>query len=427
MSRVIEEVKSEVKSRLPRRAGPYSTSLRVLSAIAIGTVLYLGRAAFIPVALAVLFSLVLATPVEALRHRGVPRAAATIVILLLLVGLIGGGINLLWSPAQSWWESAPKTLQTIDRKIRPISRAFTRLELLTNRASQLAAPAAARPRTEAAPARAPTAPPPEAPPTTTALTLLHSTGSAAASIITVIILTTFLLSGGPPMFARMSSALSTNLQMVHMIRMVEAVRREVSRYYGTIALINLGLGLATAGVTALLGMPDPLLWGAIAGVLNFLPYVGSATTLLLLSVVAFVTFDTAGRVAAVAGSYLALATLEGQVVQPLFVGRRLELNPIIVFLALWFGGWFWGIAGVVIAVPSLVVLKVVAEQSKHAQALQEFLSPNELHRYHPKQVSATLGRVRERPRGNVDPRGGIVEPRASGNPPSIPAQPVSKL
>lgn len=78
--------------------------------------------------------------------------------------------------------------------------------------------------------------------------------------------------------------------------------------------------------------------GALAGVLNFIPYVGSATTLLILTVVAFVSFDGVGRVAAVAATYLGLATIEGQIVQPLFVGHRLDLSPVIVFLALWFGG-----------------------------------------------------------------------------------------
>jgi predicted PurR-regulated permease PerM len=127
----------------------------------------------------------------------------------------------------------------------------------------------------------------------------------------------------------------------------------------------------------LLGMPNPFLWGAVAAVLNFLPYVGSATTLVLLTVVAFVTFNSIGHVAAVAASYLALATIEGQVVQPLIVGRRLELNPIMVFLALWLGGWFWGVAGIVMAVPTLLCLKVVAQHSRLGGPLAEFLSPEE--------------------------------------------------
>jgi predicted PurR-regulated permease PerM len=118
--------------------------------------------------------------------------------------------------------------------------------------------------------------------------------------------------------------------------------------------------------------------------------VGSATTLLLLTLVAFVSFETVGHVLAVSGAYLILTTIEGQIVQPLVVGRRLELNPMIVFLALWFGGWFWGIAGIVIAIPTLVSIKVIAEHWHDGRTLQEFMSPNELHRLHPKHVTAAL-------------------------------------
>jgi predicted PurR-regulated permease PerM len=114
----------------------------------------------------------------------------------------------------------------------------------------------------------------------------------------------------------------------------------------------------------LIGVPNPFLWGTMAAVLNFIPYVGSTMMLIVLSVVALVSFDSFGRIAAVIASYLALATIEGQVVQPWFVGQRLELNPLLVFLAVWFGGWMWGIAGITIAVPMLVALKVAAEHSE---------------------------------------------------------------
>jgi predicted PurR-regulated permease PerM len=131
--------------------------------------------------------------------------------------------------------------------------------------------------------------------------------------------------------------------------------------------------------------------------------VGSTITLVLLTVVAFVTFDSVGHVAAVAGTYIAIATIEGQVVQPLLVGHRLELNPVIVFLALWFGGWFWGIAGIIIAVPSLVALKVVSEHSKNGNPLVEVLSPNPTSRFNPAQVSTSLAfrRIRKKAAGNV--------------------------
>jgi predicted PurR-regulated permease PerM len=158
---------------------------------------------------------------------------------------------------------------------------------------------------------------------------------------------------------------------------IEKVRKEVGRFYVTTTVINVALGLATAGIMMLLGMPTPYLWGIIAATLNFIPYAGPATTLVIVTVVAAVSFDKLGQVAAVSASYLALAAVEGQIIQPLFVGRRLEVNPLLIFLALWFGGLFWGIAGVILATPTLVALKVVAENALSGKALTEFLGPND--------------------------------------------------
>jgi predicted PurR-regulated permease PerM len=193
---------------------------------------------------------------------------------------------------------------------------------------------------------------------------------------------------------------------VHALRVIEAIRSELGRYYGTITLINLGLGAATAATMLFLGVPNPFLWGAIAAVLNFIPYVGSATTLLLLAVVALVSFDDLTRVCAVVGSYLVLATIEGQVVQPLLVGRRLDLNPILVFLAVWFGGWFWGVAGIVIAVPSLVALKVAARHSQDAGAVVAFLSPTGS-----KAIESLQGRMTE-VRARLRPAAGSSIPKS---------------
>jgi len=179
------------------------------------------------------------------------------------------------------------------------------------------------------------------------------------------------------MCARMTAAFVDDLNSAHVLDVIEKVRKEVGRFYVTTAIINVGLGLATTGVMMLLGMPTPYLWGIIAATLNFIPYAGPATTLIILTLVAAVSFDKLGQVAAVSASYLALTAVEGQVIQPLFVGRRLEVNPLLIFLALWFGGLFWGIAGVILATPTLVALKVVAENALSGKALMEFLGPND--------------------------------------------------
>ena len=340
-----------------------------LIAAACGLLLYFAQAAFIPVALALLFALVLSIPVEALHRKGLPRSLSAVLILLVFVGLLAGAINLLWAPASKWLVSAPSTVQTIERKLGPAARVIRRINTVVERATHITDGAPSS-RTPAVAAPAPSAP-----------RFITETPAMLVSAVTVAILMLFMLAGGQPMLARMTTALASDAQASRVMTIIGAVRHELSRYYATLALINLGLGLATSLMMWLFGMPNPLLWGALAAVLNFIPYAGSATTLVVLTVVAFVSYEGAGTAVAVALCYLGLATIEGQIVQPLLIGHRLELNPIIVFLALWFGGWYWGVAGIVVAIPTLVALKVVGQHSARGAALVEFLSPSGRRRF----------------------------------------------
>src|ERR1700690_3517678 len=109
---------SDIK-RIGASSSRSSMTVRLLAGLAVGALLYIAHAVFIPIALAVLFSLLLTSPVEALHRRGLSRSASAIVVLALLASLIGGSVNLLWTPAQSWWASAPKTLVMIEKKSRP--------------------------------------------------------------------------------------------------------------------------------------------------------------------------------------------------------------------------------------------------------------------------------------------------------------------
>jgi predicted PurR-regulated permease PerM len=338
-----------------------------------GVLLYFAQAAFIPVALALLFAVVLSSPVEALHRQGLPRSVSAILILMIFLGASGGAVNLLWEPAQQWLAGAPRIVKIIEQKVGPMARVLRRIDAVVYSAGHLTEAGRSTKPTQTRATPAPGA----------SGGLLLGTSTALVALTTVVVLTLFLLAGGPPMLGRMTASLASDAHSTRVLQVIDAVRSELGRYYGTIALINLGLGLATGLGMMALGMPNPVLWGALAAVLNFIPYVGSATTLVVLSVVAIVSFDSVGRVLAVGATYLGLATIEGQIVQPLLLGRRLELSPIIVFLALWFGGWFWGIAGVVIAVPCLVALKVAAEHSAHGTPLVEFLSPSTAKRLNP--------------------------------------------
>jgi predicted PurR-regulated permease PerM len=349
-----------------------STALWILAAGAIGALLYVGHLAFVPVALALLLSLVLSGPVEALRRWRIPRSVSAAIMLVAILGSLAGLADIFSEPAQQWFAAAPHTIRLVEKKIRPFAVVMARIGELRTAADNLSTGNNSNSHPAPAVAPAPAAPPQE----NASLQLFDATRGLALSGVTVVILTLFLLSGGPPMLARMTAAFASDLKAAQILTCIEKVRGEVGRFYVTTALINLGLGLATALAMQLCGMPNPLLWGTLAALLNFIPYAGPTATLLVLTAVAIISFDEPARIIAVAASFLGLATVEGQFVQPLLVGRRLELNPMLVFLALWFGGMFWGIPGIILATPTLVALKVVAAHSKNGQALLSFLSPH---------------------------------------------------
>jgi predicted PurR-regulated permease PerM len=346
--------------------GVQLTLLKVLLAGAIGLLLYFAHVAFVPVALALLISLVLSGPVEALHHWRVPRGLSAALIMAAMLGSVAALGNYLSEPAQQWFNAAPHTIRLIEKKIRPVAQVMARIDNLRNSAGSIGSGVKGGPAPLAVPVG----------PEETPILIFDATRGVVIGTATVIILTLFLLAGGPPMLARMASALTSDVKRGHIIMVIEKVRREVGRFYVTSALINAGLGLATALAMMWCGMPSPFLWGTMVALLNFIPYAGPTISLLVLTLVAIVSFDGLARVFAVAGSFLLLTTLEGQFIQPWLVGRRLQLNPMLVFLALWFGGLFWGIAGIILATPSLAALKVIAEHARGGQPLLEFLSPH---------------------------------------------------
>jgi predicted PurR-regulated permease PerM len=333
----------------------------LLAFLAVGAILYFGAVAFIPVALALFFALLLSPAVDALQRLRIPRTVAAAVVMLALLLLGAAIVDGISAPAKDWFARAPQTLRKIEQRIRPVRSVIAQVDAVKERADQLAQ----GPHVAAAATSQPSG-------SSYALEMTQSLFEA----ITVIPLTLFFLAGGPPLLARMAAALSGSERSAACLRVTEAIRAELGRYFGTVALINLGLGLATAAAMAALGMPNALLWGTVAAVLNFIPFVGPITTLGILAIAALVTFSNIGQALIVPGAFLGLHLIESQLVQPLFVGHRLDVSALVILLTVWFGFWFWGIPGVMLAVPLLVALKVASEHLEGWRPVREFLSPS---------------------------------------------------
>ena len=338
----------------------------LLSILAVGALLYLAQDVFIPVAIALFLALLLSPAVDRLQKWRVRRGIAVAIVLIVVFAAAGAAINAVWTPATEWLARAPQTMRQIDPRLRPLREMFARVDDVAERAGRLT--------------QGPTAVTVK-PAILTPVAGESTAVSVARSLfewLSIIPFTLFLLLGGPPLMARMGASLAGNEASTKTLRMTEAIRQEVGRYFGTVALINLGLGIATGLAMFALGMPNAILWGVMAGVLNFIPYLGPITACVIFAGAALITFPTLGQALAVPGVFILLHLIEGQLVQPLTVGRRCEVNALVVLLGVWFGFAFWGIAGVLLATPVLVALKVAAQHNPTWRVLGDFLSPNAL-------------------------------------------------
>jgi predicted PurR-regulated permease PerM len=342
----------------------------LVALMGVGAILYFAQDVFIPVAVALFLAVLLTPAVDRLQRWHMRRGLAVAVVMLVVFAAGALAVNSVWTPAVDWLSRAPQTIRKIDPRLQPLREMFDRVDQLAQRAGQLTQGGSAAPGKPAV--MTPVAG--------------HSTAISITKSflqwLTVIPLTLFFLLGGPPLLARMGASLSGSETSIRSLRLTEAIRLEVGRYFGTVALINLGLGTATSLAMYALGMPNALLWGFLAALFNFIPYLGPISMFFILAGAALLTFDDSGHALAVPGAFLVLHLIEGQLVQPLTVGRRFEVNALVVLLAVWFGWGFWGIPGMLLATPVLVALKVAAQYKPSWRVVGDFLAP--MQEWHPR-------------------------------------------
>jgi predicted PurR-regulated permease PerM len=136
------------------------------------------------------------------------------------------------------------------------------------------------------------------------------------------------------------------------------IQVNTSIYFGTLTVVNIGLGIAATVLTWLVGLPHPFLWGMLAAVLNFIPYVGAAIVIATLFVIGLLVFPALSHAAIAPLAYLGITALEGQVITPTLIGHRLTINPFLVFLSIAIWSWVWGPVGAFLAVPILLCAMV---------------------------------------------------------------------
>jgi len=338
----------------------------IVAIVAAGFGLYFGREFFVPIAFAIVLSVLLRPIVRWMERRGIGTAASAAIVTLVLVALMAAGAYTLAAPFQNWIRSIPQRLDAAEEKL---SRLRAPVKQMADAAAKIqhAAQPTSGPSQGSAPATAAPSPAPAAG------GVLGATTKLVGALVEVIVLMYLLLASGDLFVRKLIKLMPAFRDKEVAIRVVDESESVVARYMGVTLLINLGQGLLVGLVLWWLGMPSPLLWGCATVVMEFIPYLGATVMVAALAVIAFATFDNFGQILAAPGSYLVITTIQNNVVSPYAYGSRLKLNPVAVLVSVLLWWFLWGTAGAFVAVPIMATLKVVSDRVEGLKAVGEFL------------------------------------------------------
>ncbi len=353
------------QARAPRSRASWAT---VLIAVVAGvTGLVLARSFLMPVFLAFLLSLTF-SPVRRWAARyGVAAPVTSALVVGMLLFATAALVYLLSGPVQTYAEQSRFIAAEAERKLRGISEALETVSEAGEQVERIATPDEI--------SGAPEVVVQDGPGLLSAVAL--SAPSVLAQIVFTLVLLFFLIASGDVFYEKLVQANPRFSDKKRAVQIAFDIERKLSRYFFAITLINAGLGLAVGLALWGVGMPNPLLFGVMAFVLNFIPYLGALAGVAITTAIGIVALDTVGQAALAGGAYLALTGIEGQLVTPYAVGRRLKLSPVLVFLAVAFWGWAWSFIGMFVAVPALIALRVFSEHIPGLSNLGLFLAGQE--------------------------------------------------
>lgn len=338
-----------------------SAAAKGLFVLAVGYTLYFAAGLLIPIAIAVLLSVLFFPVVNNFARWRVPRSLTAMVIVTTMVVVTVLALFTLSGPAQDWLRDAPHSIRELKREMLQGSENLEDIQALAKEVDEL---------TDVEERRDPGAPQPvvvEGP------GILQEVVGGLPELVTtfavVMFLTFFLLITGNSLLLKVTRCGRTFAERRQIVTIARRIQAELSRYLATVTIINAILGVTTSIVLYFLEVPNPILWGTMVAIFNFAPYVGALVSALVLTVVGLTSFATLGEALMVPGSFVVLTALEGQLITPAIVGRRMSISPMMVLLSVIVWGWLWGIAGALMAVPILASLRAVCE---HYPPLQQF-------------------------------------------------------
>jgi predicted PurR-regulated permease PerM len=327
--------------------------------------LHFARPFLLPIMMALFLNYLLSPIVGMLARFKIPTPLGALIVLVAFVALVVGVISHVTQPAAEWVSKGPENFRRAEAKIQQVLRPAKKITEAAEKVEGIAGAGAAGESK---------VPKVEIRNNSLTTTILSYTKSLAAGTLETVVLLYFLLAAGDLFMQKLVKVLPSLHDKKKAVEIARELQVNVSAFLLTITAINTGLGVVVGLLMGLVGMPHPVFWGVVTALLNFIPYFGPLMGMIVLTIAGLITFDTVSYGLLPPIIFLACHAIESNFITPMILGRRLTMNPVVIFISLIFWTWIWGIPGALLSVPMVMVAKIFCDHFKPLTPLGEFIS-----------------------------------------------------
>jgi predicted PurR-regulated permease PerM len=349
---------------MPRGADVRGVFQGGLFMLALLAALYAGREIVLPIVLAIILDLLLQPALRLLERLHVPRMLGALLLIAVLFGTIVAFVTGMSGPASSWAAKLPEGVPRLQEHlsflrapIEAVRQFWQQAQGYVSGDSQPAASTSQAPAIGAG----------------LLLSIFSNTSAFAAGFLETVLVLFFLLLSGDTFLRRLVEVLPNFSDKRQAVEISQHIEHDISAYLITITIMNAAVGLTTALVMWLCGLGDPILWGAVAFLLNYVPILGPMIGVAMFTLAGLLTAKTLWLALLPAGLYFVIHLVEGEIITPTLLARRFTLNRVLVILALIFWYWMWGVPGAILAVPMLAITKIICDRIRMLAAFGHFL------------------------------------------------------
>jgi predicted PurR-regulated permease PerM len=345
----------------PLPSDPKAIFLGGLFVLALLAAAFVASDIVLPLVFAIVLKLLLQPALRALEGLHVPRILGALLLILALIGMIAGLGTAISGPARTWAAKLPEGIPRLEERLSLMRVPINTLQLFLQQVEDIGGTGSSP--NEAISERG----------ATFLMKLFTGTQNFASGFFTTVLFLFFLLVSGDIFLHRLVEILPRFSSKRQVVEISQQIESDVSAYLATITVMNAAVGVATALAMWLTGVGDPILWGTVAFLLNYVPILGPALGVLIFLLAGLLTHDTLWQALLPAGLYFGFHLIEGETVTPMLLARRFTLNPVLVIISLVFWFWMWGIPGGILSMPMLAITKIICDRLQPLAAFGHFL------------------------------------------------------